>query len=276
MCRQLVLLCCIVALGTAPSRAADELPGWLAGELSLSTGIDYREGSYGEPVRSEIAYVPFSIAYLFDDLLLTPYPLDQLELKASVPWLAVHGPANPDQGFIGSGGLRDFSRETRKGVGDVLLRGSYIWFPPIERRLPAFELSAKLKIPTADPDENLGTGEPAYTFQADLYQRVGRFTPMATLGYRIVEPARGFDLRDSAYTSVGASYRLAAPVSAGLLYDWWQSSSKGRGDAHELFPYLSYRLTPSLRLTPYGVFGLSKDATDWGAGLQLRASIRLR
>jgi hypothetical protein len=276
MLRPAALLCRLgVLLAALPADAAADVPYWLAGELSLSTGFDYREGKYGDPVRSEIAYVPFTVGYLFDELALTSYPLDQVELKVSVPWLSVRGPANPDQGFIGSGDARDFSQDTRRGIGDVLLRGSYIWFPPLDSRLPAVELSAKVKFPTADEQDNLGTGEPAYTFQADLYQRVGRLTPIATVGYRIVEPAEGFDLRDSAYTSVGASYRLAESTSVGLLYDWWQSSSRNRGDAHELFPYATYRLTPWLRLTPYGVFGLSRDATDWGLGLQLRAAVRI-
>lgn len=270
MCRRALLCCLWLLIAPAPGTAHDP-PYWLTGELSLTTGFDYREGKYGEPVQSEIAYVPVSLAYLFDELALTSNPLDQFELKLSVPWISVHGPANPDQGFI----AQSSSRDSRRGIGDVLLRGTYIWFPQLDSHLPAVELSAKVKFPTADEGENLGTGEPAYTFQADLYRGVGRFTPIFTVGYRIVEPARGFDLKNSAYTSVGSVYRFTGDLSGGLLYDWWQSSSKDRGDAHELFPYVTYRLTPRLRVTPYAVFGLSQDATDWGVGMQVRAAIRI-
>jgi hypothetical protein len=264
-------LALLAALLLAAPAGADDLPGWLAGEVSLATGLDYREGRYGENERSEIVYLPVSLAYLFDEFVATDHAFDQLELKVSVPWLAVHGPVNPDQGFVGRGTVSD----TRRGIGDVLLRATYVWFPAPDTAWPALELSSQVKLPTASVGDNLGTGEPAYGFQIDVYRGVGRFTPIATFGYRIVEPARGFDLDDSAYASVGSGYRITRELSAGLLYDWWESSSGDRGDAHELFPYVAYRITPWLRITPYGVFGLSPDATDWGCGLQLRASVRL-
>ncbi|MFP8876494.1 MAG: hypothetical protein VCB99_06205, partial [Myxococcota bacterium] len=66
---------CTLAASAAPSHG---VPRWLEGELSLATGIDYREGDYGEPTDSEILYLPFTVSYLFDHFALTETPNDRL------------------------------------------------------------------------------------------------------------------------------------------------------------------------------------------------------
>ena len=48
---------------------------------------------------------------------------------------------------------------------------------------PGLELSTRVKLPTAsdDEDELLGTGRATYTFQLDLYKRIGAITPLGGL-----------------------------------------------------------------------------------------------
>lgn len=278
--RIVLLLSFALLAGAAPVRAG--VPLWLAGELSLHTGVDFSDGSYGSgddqapnsgaEERTETLFVPFTLSYLFDHFLLTPYPDDLFELRATVPWISVDGPGIPE---LAAAGARDVESD---GLGDITVGATYLIFPPSETALPALELSTRFKIPTASnaDDRLLGTGRPTYTLQADLYRRMGRFTPLATVGYRITGHSRRYKLRNAAFTSVGGTVQLAVPLSVGLLYDWSQQTSRFSAATHELFPYAVVKLRDDLRLMPYGIVGLSEHAPDWGLGFQLRFTIPVR
>lgn len=272
--RALILLVAI-SLTAAPPAAA-QLPAWLAGELSVSTGFDFRTGDYTDSERSDLWYVPFSIGYSFDDFALTAYAADLIELKVTVPVLHVRGPGSilTEQGFVATPPGQ--GRDSRGGLGDIIVRGTYAFFPPAASAFPAIELTAGAKVPTASKQDALGTGEPAYTLQLDLFDRLGAVTPLLTVGYRFVVPSQGFDLKDSWFTSVGAGVQLNDHLGLGLLYDYWQASSGTGADAHELFPYASWRISEQLRAGPYAVIGLSAGSPDYGLGLQISYQTPIR
>jgi hypothetical protein len=70
----------------------------------------------------------------------------------TVPFLAIDGPAD----FFSDSA----STESRsdKGIGDILVRTSYVWLPLSSSLWPVVELQAQVKIPTADESKKLGTG----------------------------------------------------------------------------------------------------------------------
>ncbi len=278
MLHVVVVIATLLAL-PVPRAGADEgaVPPWLRGELSVGAGFDYSSGDYGADDDTDIWYAPFSVAYLFDHFWPTPFHHDQLELKVTVPFLRLEGPGDVVGGIDGpvvvdGGG----ARKSESGLGDVLVKASYLLFPSEESWLPAAELGAKVKIPTARESEGLGTGEPAYTVQLDLFKRFGRVTPVAGVGYRIAEDARDYDLRNSLFASVGASVRVTDRLSTGVFYDWRQATSASASDAHELFPFFSFALREGVRVVPYGVFGFTDGSPDYGTGLQLRFSVGVR
>ena len=196
----------------------------------------------------------------------------------TLPWLRVDGPVVPD----GSGGPADpessgsLPSDARNGLGDVQVSASYLVFPEADNALPAFEFSGRVKVPTGSKKDALSTGKPPYTVQVALFKSFGKWTPFASGGYRIVENAPGYALQNSAFTSLGVIRRINWRLSAGIFYDWWQSGSEGYGDAHEVFPYASFRVNQRLTLSPYAVIGLSEASTRWGLGMALRFSIPVR
>lgn len=261
----------LASLLAAAAASAQEAPAWWAGELSVSTGVDYSAGDYGENERTNTLFVPLSVAYLFDHFPLTEFPNDLFELRLTVPYVSVDGPAFE----TGTDVVRDGAAD---GLGDVMLAASYLVFPERDLPLPAVELSARIKFPTASNSENelIGTGDYAYTLQADFFQRWGRVTPLASVGYRIAESEHDFRLRNALFTSVGGSVELTRSLSLGLLYDWSQQTSAASEATHQLFPYFVVKLRDDLRLMPYAVAGLSTHAPDWGTGVQLRYMIPVR
>ena len=262
----LALVLCAAAL-PSPARGAAPDPPWWAGELTVFAGFDVSRGDYGDPVDTTIFYAPITLAYLPDQLPITPNPWDQFELAVTVPFLRIDGPGDF---FVPERGFPQFATTTEQGLGDVLLRGSYLWFPERESLLPVTELSARWKIPTADADRGLGTGASDFILQVDLSRSIGRVTPSVTAGYRFIgEPPEG-TLDDAWFTSIGAGVRVSPRLTAGLYYDWFQAASPFRDDAHELLAYASVNLSPRVALRPYAVAGLAGDAPAWAFGLALR------
>jgi hypothetical protein len=261
----------LLALGLcAAPVSAEDVPLWLAGELSLTTGFDYSDGEFGDTHHTTTLFVPVTLAYLFDHFLPTAYGNDLFELKVTIPWVQAQGP-----GIVGVSSDGSLPNDRRQGLGDISVGASYLVFPPVRSPLPALELSTRIKIPTASNSDQklLGTGGATYTLQLDLYRQFGRVTPLFAAGYRFADASTEFNVRNAAFTSVGASVRVSKSLSAGLLYDWYEQSAKSSDDRHELFPYLTVRLRDDLRVSPYAVIG---PPGDWGSGIQLRYSIPLR
>ncbi len=272
-CRSLALATLLsTALGAGPVHAQNERPWW-AGELSASAGFDWSDGDYDEPEGdTEILYLPFAVSYRLDDLAITDYPLDQIELRATVPFLEIDSPlaffaATPGIDRVDRGGSR-----SERGLGDVLLAATYSWFPP-EETWPAFELSGKVKLPTADETQNLGTGATDFFAQIDSWRSWGRVTGFATAGVRFPGDPPDGSLRNTGYASGGASVKVAPRVAAGAYYSWSAASSRARHDAHELIGFTSLRLSERWSLEPYAVWGIAGYVPDYAVGLSLRARV---
>ena len=242
-----------------PAPDADPGTSWLDGRrvrLTASTGVDFSTGDYGTGVDSDIWNVPFGLKF----------ELDPFVLRVTVPYVVINGPVtlvgdNPEP-------LPGFTN-TRDGIGDVLVAASYVFFPE-PQWLPVMEFTGKVKFGTASASKGLGTGEIDYALQFDVSKTFGIVTPFAGAGYKFIGDPSGIDLQNKAYASAGGSVRVASWLSAGVAYDWSQSSVPGRPDSHELSPFGTIKLGRYFRIDPYAVIGLSQNAPDWGAGLQLR------
>lgn len=222
-----------------------------------STGVSYISGDYGQSEDTDILYVPLTVRADFEPMLF----------RLTIPYLRIRGPGNVVGGTDGTVivDATPTGRETQEGLGDIVASATYAYLPT--GPAPVVELTGKVKFPTADEDEGLGTGEFDFTLQLDLFKTWQRFTPFGTLGYRFLGDGSGFDLDDVLFASVGTSIRVTSRLSAGLVYDWREASTGGVSDAHELVPFASFKFGERYRLNGYGIAGLSSGAADWGGGL---------
>lgn len=250
---------------------------WWSGTLVAGTGFEYSTGDYGdgETRDTEIWDVPFSVKYIFEEIGF--WPLDEVELKASIPYRRIREP-DPDGG-----------RESREGIGDLSLRLGYFRVPR-KKIWPIVGALARVRLQTATDD--VGTDATDVFVALDVsnsYElgdgRYPRITPFARATYRVagdpgsdgqptdggVDAGSDRDRFDTWQTSVGLTFRPIWDIGIGLAYDWGESASKD-GDSHELSPFLSWRVTRNFRIGPYAVFGLSDDSVDYAAGLALRMS----
>lgn len=259
-----------IGLLSREARALEPVPAWWHGQLTLSTGVDFSTGDYGLPIDTDLVYVPFTLTYLSDDFALTDHPWDQLELRLTIPFLRIDGPAD----FFS--GEQPTESRVDNGIGDILLRLGYIWIPLRDSKLPVLELKGLVKIPTASAEKDLGTGAPDFQLSVDLSKSFGPVSPFATAGYRFVGNRKALGLKSFALTSVGLSAWLHDRFSLGLAYDWHGSSAVSRVDSHELVPFATIRLPRGFTLGPYATFGLAGYTPDYGGGLSIRYSFALR
>jgi hypothetical protein len=228
--------------------------------LKFSTGVDYSSGDYGDVIDTTILYVPFTFTY-------EQYPLT---FKITIPWLEIEGPGNVigggDAGVVIGGGSA--TKTTESGMGDIWTSLAY----SVEA-IPAdwfyLDLIAKVKLPTGDDDRGLGTGERDWTLQADFFKSLGKFSPLATVAYKIKGDPPGFKLDNVWYLSVGGAYQFSDQTSAGATIDFQEAATETSDDAFELFGYVTHKLTPAWSVTAYGYGGFTDGSPDEGVGLQI-------
>ncbi len=249
-----------LALGATPllSPAGEETG------LTLSAGLDYSTGEYGLAAETDLVYLPVSLKY--SD---SPWTF-----KLTAAYLHLTGPGSiaadgPGASLVGA----STRRATESGLGDVLASITYA------TEAPAFgdnylDLTLKVKLPLADADRGLGTGEVDYTVQLDILRSEGPWTPFATVGYRFIGESRRFDLNDAWLASLGLDRRFNAAISAGLVLDFREAIAAGADNGLELIPYLAWSLGGGYSLSAYGIAGLSDGSPDLGVGTQLSYRFR--
>lgn len=219
---------------------------------SMGLGFDFSRGEYGTEDSTNSLSIPASLKLEWEPVAL----------RVSVPFLLINGSDNVLAATDGptSDGGSVLGESYRYGLGDVSTSLTYTYYPT-KKWVPLVDLRVKVKLPTADAD--LGTQKTDTTLQFDLTERVGPASVFGGFGYRFKGGER---YRDVLLGSVGFSYRATDVLSAGLAFDWRESSVKGVPASKELSPNLSIRVNEHARFSPYGVVGFSDSSPDWGIG----------
>jgi hypothetical protein len=237
------------------------LAGSAAAQTSVGVGVEYTTGNFGAPQSTETVYVPFVVKHETGKWIF----------KGTIPYLRITGPGN----VVGAGPDRvvvpgvDNAVTTETGLGDIILSGFYNIKDERSGGL-GVDLGAKVKLPTADEQKGLGTGETDYAFQADLFMPLGGATSLfGSIGYRIYGDPPGTTLRNVPYGSIGASHRLSGESSIGVAYDYRPYIINGGSAISEMTAFWSKRMTPEWKVQLYGIVGFSDASPDAGAGLML-------
>jgi hypothetical protein len=262
--RRVLIAVVVMIVGVTPARAEDD-PRWL-----LSTSVNYSVGDYGTGKDTTIVYVPFTLGVR---------PIDRLWLTLTIPF--IH--QDTQNVVITGAGVASRKNEkgklalpasstTEEGLGDLLFKASYI---VVEERgvIPEIAPYLKIKVPTADEDRGLGTGEFDETIGVDVSKRlVDGLFGYASLAYTFIGSPPGSDLHNSFGWSVGAAYTVIRPLSVFAFLDGATAIAPGQDDPLELRAGVEFKLTNVLKLTGAVTRGLSNGSPDWGlsAGLTAR------
>src|ERR1043166_3033734 len=135
--------------------------------VKFGVGFDYSTGHYGQAAATDIWYLPFT----------GTAELDHWTAKVTVPWVSITGP-----GVVFGAGDTSVTTNTPRsvrhtqGLGDVIGSLAYTIDLPEQVYL---DPSVKVKFPTGDRSESLGTGEYDYSLGADIYKQFGKFSVFA-------------------------------------------------------------------------------------------------
>ena len=238
-------------------------------DLSVSLGAEYTNGNYGTGADTTIWYFPLSFSY----------GSEVTTFSVTVPYLIVEGPGNvtPTVGDTprgmspGMGAMQvvrpgNAASTTRRnsGLGDIVLSGSVRLVAEASAQ-PRVDLIGKIKLATANEDDNLGTGENDYSVQVDLEK--GDF--FGYVGYRVYGDPPGINLDNVAYGLIGLSRPLDKGARAGVTLYAQQAAAAGTDDQLELSLFLSRKFGKGNQLHPYVVFGFADGSPDWGVGVTL-------
>ncbi|AWY38957.1 hypothetical protein DKY63_03120 [Pseudomonas putida] len=226
----------------------------LADTFSTAIGVDYSSGDYGTGTTSEIWYVP----------VVAKYETGPMIYKVTVPWLRITNPEVGPDGDPLPGGCRD----VESGMGDTVTSVDYALLDGSEGGL-LLDLIGKVKFPTADESQCLGTGKTDYTAQVDVAKAFGRVTGFATLGWKKFGDPAGTNFRDPIFTTLGFAMPVAPRTSAGASYDWREKVVSTGSEIQELTLFLTHKLNPEWKVQLYAVKGFSDASPDAEGGLML-------
>jgi hypothetical protein len=236
-----------------PAQAVD-LP---SNSVLISTGIDFSSGKYGAEETTDMLYIPLTFKYATDQWssgITIPYI--SLESSGDV----VIGPDGRPVPIPGGGSTSE------SGLGDIT--ASFTWFAyPGTEKLPIVDVTGRVKLPTADEDKGLGTGEFDWALETDLIKGLDRHSLFFTVGYKIFGDTDTVKINNVFYGSIGDSYRYNKATSFGAFYDIREATTEFTEGMSELTGFISHRMNPKWKVMGYLVKGFSDGSPDIGAGV---------
>jgi hypothetical protein len=291
------LAACFITLFLLISTHVDATE-WSSGNIQYMLSTEYSSGGYGHEKDTDILYIPFSIKY--ETLpwrfgVTVPYikitgpgnivgggggggiPVNQQDDSNTSQTASIHNNnTNKGSGGNGSGGSHGQKNQitTEKGLGDIIIESSYAL--DMSWDLPFYtDVTAKLKIPTADADNGLGTGKTDFALQVDIAEplhseNLRDLTPFVTLGYRWMGKPDDYHLNNIWFTSLGLDYKINPYSHGGFSYDYRQDISSSGSEVSEILLYYNFKFKDHWDLGSYAVTGFSDGSPDYGIGFQLR------
>lgn len=257
-------------------------------DYSWQVGVapTYTSGKYGTDTRTNIFYLPFSVKRLFRDgdiTLVLPYvSIEGTGAVRLVGGVGTRTSQNQRGGNAASSGgagkgkkVTDTPQNTASsasGLGDIILRGRY-YLVEETSVMPLIAVTARVKMPTADADAGLGTGEFDEGVGVELTKKLSdRWTGFLDGGYTFIGDPPGVEFRNQWWYDIGAGYDVNKKVNLSLYYEEYRAVVTTVNNARDLLFSVLLKPTSALRCTGSFMVGLSNGAPNYGltAGLSYR------
>jgi len=243
-------------------------PGWGAERerFQIITGVSYSEGDFGTAINSQTLFIPFTFRYLGDrfDIGLTIPLVYQLSSESVT---IING--RPVR--VSDDPVSNILELLAPGVGDLALKGRLYLFddPGIDSFLPAITPFARVKFPTADASEGLGTGEYDFGFGLGLDKQIYDFFVFTDFGYTFMGDPPGTNLRDRIAAGSGIGYQFPRSLSASVAFAWSRALVSGTDDPMDIITSVSWRISRTFTWTPFVSAGLTDGSPDFGVGFAI-------
>jgi hypothetical protein len=265
-------------------------PVILAAQFQFATGAEYSRGTYGELTSTEAVVVPLSLKM----------SVGRFSLRASVPYLGVRGPAdiapviddsggsssNSGSGSSGSGssgssgsgssgsGSSDGSNDDDfpdsrdvHGFGDTTVSATWAFVDLWTTRL-YLDVTGRVRLPTGDAAQGLGTGTTDYAALAELGWEGRSGGVFLSGGRRLLESTATAARRDGWQASAGYWRNIGKRSVFGMQANWRTATLAGGVDPRSIDAFLTRTLSTGWKLEVSASGGLSSSSPDYVAGLR--------
>lgn len=226
--------------------------------LTLDAGLHLYSGDFGTDEETDITYIPVKLKRTFS----------QGDVSVSVPYISVTGRGQVT--FV-TGPVRNqrvrtrIDETTESGLGDTVLRGRLFLLPEGDVH-PDVTVGAFVKMPTADEDDGLGTGEFDEGVTIELLKTFApKYFGLLDLGYTWTGDPKNINYNDRWNVAIGGGYRINADMNVTMLYEEERALLSGEDNPRDIVTYLNISPANS-RAGFYAGFliGLSDGAPDSG------------
>ncbi|THJ24884.1 MAG: transporter [Nitrospira sp. CG24E] len=241
----------------------------------------YSSGNYGTSTTSTFFYAPLSIRRFFKDgdvALVIPFvtvtTTGGATLVGGQPTQTLpescfsnSGQGKPEdrpecQGLV-TGGAQG-QKVTNSGLGDIILRGRY-YIVEEKGWTPLIAVTGRLKLPTADESQGLGTGKMDQGVGAELSKLVGNnWILFLDGGFNVIGRPEGRNLRNQWWYDVGGGYYFTKDLFGSVYFEEYRSLISGNQNIRDVFFGMNYRASSEWRFNGGVTVGLSNGAPDYG------------
>ena len=252
---RLVLPCLFLTL------SAFSMSAQSADKLTVSGGLDYNTGDYGQIQNTNVMSVPLSIRY----------KTGAWSYRVAMPYQYIEESANSI--LIGGDILPNANGEkVVSGFGDVTVSARYA-LNTLENSNTDIDLIGKIKFGTANVAKGLGSGSNDYTLELSVYQPTAdQIDLFGSVGYRIKGDLPQQALNNVWLGSAGFTFPLSSASQFGISYDYRQATFARGSAIREISPYVDWKYDQDVTLNTYALIGLSRASPDFGIGMQISYS----
>lgn len=276
----------VLAIGTADWAVAieDNQQPQPAPQWRVSATVNYSSGSYGTDSRTNILYAPMTIRRVFRDG----------DLSVTIPFVSISGTGSvrlvggaPTRTSASTANLTGTlaaaagsakgpgssplsSATTDSGLGDIILRGRYYLIEEGDVA-PLVALIGRIKLPTADADRGLGTGEFDEGAGVELTKTLtDRWLAYLDGGYNVIGDAPGAKFNNQWWYAVGLGHDVTDNLHMSLYYEEYRALVSAVSNARDLLALTTYVVDDTVHLTGSLLVGLSNGAPSYGMGVGVR------
>ncbi|NOY44193.1 MAG: DUF3187 family protein [Deltaproteobacteria bacterium] len=245
---------------------------------TVGMAVDYQTGDYGSGQTTDAWAVTLTVSVR---------PKDRWALDVSIPYLYQSASTTTTAGGmrfdVSSDGRTSISTmgsghrergagnvatvtDSQSGLGDVVVGVGYTLIEESDD-LPQISLSSAVKIPTADEEKNLGTGEWDLEVGMGLAKIVGGWDVFASGRYVFQGESEAFGLKDFTVLEAGLGRFVGEAAELWASAAWASAPSEFSDPSAEMRLGIDFGLPSGLDLGGYVSKGLTDGAPDYGAGV---------
>lgn len=222
--------------------------------FSLNTQLSTFTGDYGGEEDTTVSYITETLKYTHSRVG---------ELSVSVPYVFREG----NGVTAGETVAVTTIPEDADGIGDVLVKGRY-YLVPETQTMPGIDLTGRVKFPTADENEGLGTGRYDAGGGVGLTKRFGKVLALADTEVIWRDRRPNSSLKRTRWDyAAGLGYPFTPKLSGYVFYEGSTKPSPNSEAPSELVYAVVYKVKESFSVNGYVLQGLSDGSPDVGGSV---------